>query len=1189
MLGLVPEGQPFSVLCMNLSGLLPLIEEALGGERLAKLVRKPSGSVTIGVPDGAKAALIALLAEQSDAPLVVVTARSNRALALVEELAAWLGGDERLHLFPRRASLPYERLPPDADAVRDRLRVLLLLAGRHDLPPIIVTPVQALAEATLSPQEMTSSLETLTTGDRLSPEPFLRRLSQRGYQFSPLVDTPGQAGRRGGIIDVFLPENDLPVRIELLGERIESLRLFDPDTQRTVRLVESAVIGPAREMLLPQPGAADLLAKLDFDDCKPEVAARYRDEIDLLAKGESFPDDVFYVPFLACCTLLDFMPENATLVLDELADIAAAEEEHDLQTIEIQDEMTARRELPKGLPFPQRPWPDLRQALEKRRGLVGLSRWAMPTGRQASGEERESSIRLPFAAAATYGGRLLDLSKDLAEASSRRQTTVVVSQQAARISEVLAEQDLFATPLSRVESPLPAGALAVVHGSLPDGWSISSDSHSLTLLTDAELFGFVKQRRFTRPPAGRRVDFLADLSPGDFVVHIEHGIAQFAGLTHLQSDGQVMPTGRQEREYLELRYAEGDRLFVPTDQVDRVSRYVGPGDQRPSLTRLSTQEWRRAKDRVQRAVRHLARELLALYAARRVLEGHAFAPDTPWQQELEASFPYVETPDQAAAMQEVEADMGNVRPMDRLVCGDVGYGKTEIAIRAAFKAVMDGMQVGVLVPTTVLAQQHYQTFCERLAGFPVRVEMLSRFRSDREQREAVRDLAAGSVDIVIGTHRLLQLDVSFHNLGLVVIDEEQRFGVAHKERLKQMRQQVDVLTLSATPIPRTLHMALGGIRDMSVMDTPPEDRLPIKTYVLEFDDHIARDAIHRELERKGQVYFVHNRVYNIESIAEKVRRLVPEAEVAVAHGQMPEDQLERVMLDFARGAVDVLVCSTIIESGLDIPNVNTIIINQADRLGLAQLYQLRGRVGRGASRAYAYLFYDRHRSLTEPAQKRLQAIFEATELGAGFQIALRDLEIRGAGNLLGAEQSGHIGAVGFDLYTRLLADAVGELKALQRGEKPPVPSTGLPPLAIDLPLVAHIPESYAPDLNLRLALYQRMTRVQHPQEADELAQELRDRFGPLPEPVETLLYVVRLRALAREAGVQSIQTEDGQIVLRMSHGLRLPQERLRRQLAEAAWVGPTSLRLSRARLGDGWRDALLRVMSTLAASTETDM
>ncbi len=1157
---------------MNLKGVLPLIEDALTAEGRLKA---PAGRLTVGAPDGAKAALVALLARQSDAPLLVVTAHANRAQALIEELAAWLGDDVRLHLFPRRAALPYERLAPDAEAVRDRLRVLALLAGRYDAPPIVVTPVQALAEATLSPDEMTGSLEALTAGGRLPPDQFRRRLVERGYQFSPLVDTPGQAGRRGGIIDVFPPENDLPLRIELLGERIESMRLFDPSTQRTVRLVDSSVIGPAREMLLPQPGAADLLAKLDFDGCKPEVAARFRDEVALLASGEGFPDDIFYVPFLARSSLLDHLPPNALLVLDELSDMATAEEELDRQIAEIEDEMTHRCELPRRLPFPQKPWPELREALTSRPGVVELSRWA-------SGEEREGGFRLPFTATSAYGGRLLELVKDLSDTSQRRQTTVIVSQQAARIAEVLSEHDLFATPVAAAESPLPAGALAVVHGSLPEGWSVRSpQGGGLTLLTDSELFGFVKQRRLTRPTAGRRVDFLADLSPGDFVVHIEHGIAEFAGLTRLQTDAQAVADGKQEREYLELRYAEGDRLFVPTDQVDRVSRYVGPGDQRPSLTRLGTQEWRRAKERVQRAVRNLARELLVLYASRNVLHGHAFSTDTTWQQELEASFPYVETPDQAAAMAEVKLDMESQRPMDRLVCGDVGYGKTEIAIRAAFKAVMDGMQVAMLVPTTVLAQQHFQTFCERLSGFPVRVEMLSRFRSDREQRDVVRDLAAGSVDVVIGTHRLLQSDVAFRDLGLVIIDEEQRFGVAHKERLKHMRQQVDVLTLSATPIPRTLHMALGGIRDMSVMDTPPEDRLPIKTYVLEFDEHFARDAMLRELERRGQVYFVHNRVFNIEGVADKLRRLVPEAEIAVGHGQMPEDQLERVMLDFARGAVDALVCTTIIESGLDIPNVNTIMINQADRLGLAQLYQLRGRVGRGASRAYAYLFYDRHRALNEPAQKRLQTIFEATELGAGFQIALRDLEIRGAGNLLGAEQSGHIGAVGFDLYTRLLADAVEGLKALERGEKPPTPSTALPPLAIDLPLVAHIPESYAPDLNLRLALYQRMTRVQHPKEVDDIAQELRDRFGPPPEPVQTLLYVVRVRTLAREAGVQSVQTEDGQIVLRMVQGRHLPQEQLRRQLPDGSWVGPTSVRLSRIRLGDGWRDALLGVMQRL--------
>jgi transcription-repair coupling factor (superfamily II helicase) len=585
---------------------------------------------------------------------------------------------------------------------------------------------------------------------------------------------------------------------------------------------------------------------------------------------------------------------------------------------------------------------------------------------------------------------------------------------------------------------------------------------------------------------------------------------------------------------------------------------------------------------VRRAVQDLAKELLELYAAREALPGHAFSPDTPWQHELEASFPYVETPDQLAAMREVKLDMERPRPMDRLVCGDVGYGKTEVAVRAAFKAVADGAQVAVLVPTTVLAQQHFQTFSRRLAAFPVRVEMLSRFRSEREQREIVQGLADGSIDIVIGTHRLLQKDVRFKNLGLVIVDEEQRFGVAHKERLKQMRREVDVLTLTATPIPRTLHMALSGIRDMSTIETPPEDRLPIKTYVTQFDERVVREAIIREIERGGQVYFVHNRVHNIEQVARKVRELVPEAEVLVAHGQMPEEQLERTMLRFVAGDADVLVCTTIIESGLDIPNVNTIIINQADRLGLSQLYQLRGRVGRGAVRAYAYLLYDRGRALSEAAQKRLQAIFEATELGAGFQIAMRDLEIRGAGNLLGAEQSGHIAAVGFDLYVRMLGEAVRRLQAVQRGEQPEPGDAQRPPVILDLPVSAFIPESYVPDLNVRLSVYQRMGEARTPEEVRALEEELKDRFGPPPRPVCELLFALTVRALARQARATAIQTEDGALVLRMEEGVDLRAAGL--APAPGLAVGHRMARLDLRVLGERWREALVQALERLAGA-----
>jgi transcription-repair coupling factor (superfamily II helicase) len=778
------------------------------------------------------------------------------------------------------------------------------------------------------------------------------------------------------------------------------------------------------------------------------------------------------------------------------------------------------------------------------------------------------------------------LAEELTATLRSGQQVIVVSTQAQRLSELLEEHDVFAKVAQSISEPrLGHGQLTIINGSLPHGWTIGDEGAGITLLTDAEVFGFTKQRRAPPRRGISRDAFLADLAQGEYVVHIEHGIAKFAGLVR-------RTVGDTEREYLELQYADGDRLFVPTEQVDRVSRYVGPGEHRPSLTRLGSQEWPRAKARVRRAVQELAGELLKLYAAREVATGYAFPPDTAWQTELEASFPYVETPDQVSVIRDVKRDMENERPMDRLVCGDVGYGKTEIAVRAAFKAVMEGMQVAILVPTTVLAQQHFTTFKQRLSGFPVKIEMLSRFRSDKDQRRIVGETASGEVDVVIGTHRLLQKDVSFKNPGLVIIDEEQRFGVVHKERLKQMRSQVDVLTLTATPIPRTLNMALTGIRDMSTIDTPPEERLPIKTYVTEFDEHLVREAIVREMERGGQVYFVHNRVHNIELTARKLRDLVPEANILIGHGQMPEDMLEQVMFDFTEGKADVLVCTTIIESGLDIPNVNTIIINHADKFGLAQLYQLRGRVGRGAARAYAYLLYEKHQALSEVAQRRLQAIFEATELGSGFQIALRDLEIRGAGNLLGAEQSGQIGAVGFDLYVRLLADAVEGLRALAKGEEPP-PSKMQPPITIDLPLAAYISESYVDDLNLRLSLYQRMAAAQADDAADDLQRELGDRFGAPPASVRNLLYIVRVRVLAKRAGIASVAREerDGRetIVIRAPDGRDLRDQlsaeaRRRLEHTDGVTIGRNQLRIDLELAADTWRDLLLEALGAAASA-----
>jgi len=640
--------------------------------------------------------------------------------------------------------------------------------------------------------------------------------------------------------------------------------------------------------------------------------------------------------------------------------------------------------------------------------------------------------------------------------------------------------------------------------------------------------------------------------------------------------------GDTEREYLEVEYQGGDRLFVPAQQVDRLTRYVGGEAHEVTLQRLGTADWAQIKARTRRAVEDIARDLLELYATREVVPGHAFASDNQWQLELEESFPYDETRDQLQALSEVKGDMEKPKPMDRLICGDVGYGKTEVALRAAFKAVMDGRQVAVLVPTTVLAQQHYYTFEERLRAFPVKVEMLSRFRTHQEQKGILEELEAGTIDIIIGTHRLIQRDVKFGNLGLLIVDEEQRFGVGHKERLKRLRREVDVLTLSATPIPRTLYMALTGVRDMSTINTPPEDRLPIRTQVVEYDEGLVRKAILRELDRGGQVFFVHNRVQGIYQMTQQLQRLVPEASFCVGHGQMDEGELARVMLDFAAGRYDVLVCTTIIESGLDIPNVNTIIINRADRFGLAQLYQLRGRVGRSANRAYAYLLYNRHQQLTPVAGRRLEALLEAAELGAGFQIAMRDLEIRGAGEMLGPEQHGHIVAVGFDLYCRMLAQAIKRLKAaVDSGQaaEPAALTAAEGGVVVDLPLSAHLPESYVADTALRLRLYRRLAEVGQPEEVEALQQELAERFGPLPAAVQNLLYLLRLKVLATRAGVAAVATEGHDVVLRFPDLLPPAVIQQAHRFGSRVAVGRNRLAIARE---ERWRELLVALLIVLA-------
>ncbi len=1043
---------------------------------------------------------------------------------LYEQVSVWLGSAD-VKLMPEADALPYERIVSDMPTALERLRVLSALANaqKDNKPPLAIIPATALIQKTASFAGFAAAFHMIKEEAVSDPLVLMKRWQSLGYTVESTVEIPGTMSRRGGIIDIFPPASDMPARLEFFGNTVESIRLYDPANQRSVKRIASITIGPATELLAPfaenGPRPEDILKTLDFTNCSEETRQSFIHELSELYRGQKTVSKEFYAPLFNQDSLLSYLPENTLLIIDEPLSIQRTIEDFDNKASELYKDGQEQGELPANFPLPYFNWDEIASSLEK------IPRLILSTFGTA---DKESTHQLNFKALTGYGGQLPNFIAKIKQMLAGRERLILVTHQANRLSELLGEADIIAPVLTEIKQTPQPGSLTLLQGLLNSGWSLQ-DTH---LFTDTEIFGFTKQQRLQKKRLVARHKIFADIQPDDYVVHIEHGIGKFFGFT-------VIRNNDMDREFLILQYAGGDKLYVPTDQVDRVSRYVGGGEQPPALSRLGTQEWMHTKEKVKEAVEEVAEDLLNLYASREVVPGFAYSKDTIWQRELEASFPYIETPDQITAQNEIKEDMEKTKPMDRLICGDVGYGKTEVAIRAAFKAVIDGKQVAVLVPTTVLAQQHFATFTERMKAFPVKIEMLSRFRTPKEQDRVVEALKNGTVDICIGTHRLLQKDVQFKNLGLLIIDEEQRFGVVHKEYLKKMRQEVDVLTLSATPIPRTLHMSLVGVRDMSTMETPPEDRLPVRTYVAEYDERLIRDAVLRELERNGQVFFVHNRVQSIEIMADKLRHLIPEARVTVGHGQMPEGELEKVTTEFMQGKADILVCSTIIESGLDMPNVNTLIINQADRFGLTQLHQLRGRVGRGATLAYAYLLFDKGKRLTAVAEKRLRTIYEATELGAGFSIAMKDLEIRGAGTLLGMRQSGQISAVGFNLYSQMLAAAVEKLKMQKSGVKQTPSTSKLPPPTIDLPLSALIPEDYIDDMVTRLELYQRMADISELKQIPILAQELNDRFGVPPKEVDNLLYILKIRALARDTGIESISNMDGEIIIQLFAGMQL--------------------------------------------------
>ncbi|HEY3522696.1 MAG TPA: transcription-repair coupling factor, partial [Candidatus Limnocylindrales bacterium] len=1107
------------------TGAFQSLVERLGPAGEAPRTRGRHAGLT-SAPHGAKTYLVAALALAARERICWVARDAEIGDRVADELTAWLGDSSAVVLEPRTA-LAYERseLVPDETAAR----VAALAAWRSGAARVLVASVQALVQHTLAPADLPSQTRTLRVGARVSQESLLRDLLDLGY--TPVLEVGGRGEfvRRGGLVDVFPPSGELPVRIELFGDEIDSLRAFDPTDQRTVRAVDDLTLLPATEFLAPATGPGAVRERLGPRRAKALPERLVGDLSRFEAADDSRAIDVgdaaeVWAPLLAPATGLDHLPPGTLVVLDEPGDVADAADFLWRQADERRAELTASADLPADWPSTYLPRRDWKAALVTARTLELTWESEPPESVAMASGALSSGDLFGWREPVLPPGRTATLDQALEHWRETRQRVVLASDQSARLAEILADAGHPTAVVHRVGEPPPAGAVGLVERSLNGGFE--GGPENLAFVTDRELFGSVRVRR---PKALRRVvprDILERLAPGDLVVHVDHGIARYERMLR-RSTG-----AGDERDYLELAFEAGDRIFLPVEQINRISRYAG--GERPQLSKLGGTEWLRTKQRVRKAVGDLARDLLELYAARSRARGHPFGQDTPWQGELEASFPYEETQDQLRAIVETKLDMEAGRPMDRLVVGDVGYGKTEVALRAAFKAIQDGLQVAVLVPTTVLAAQHLRTFSERFGAFPIQVRLLSRFVSPHEQRRTVDGLANGSVDLVIGTHRLLSKDVRFRSLGLVVVDEEQRFGVAAKERLKQLRREVDVLTLSATPIPRTLNLALAGIRDLSVIETPPEDRLPIQTRVAEASAGLVRDAILRELDRGGQVFFVHNRVETIEAQAEQLRRMLPNARIVVGHGQMAEGALEKVMLSFAEGEADVLVCTTIIESGLDIPNANTIIIDRADTLGLAQLYQLRGRVGRSARRAYAYLLYRRRERMSEEARKRLQAIFNASELGAGFQIALADLEIRGAGNILGGEQSGHMAAVGFDLYSRMLAEAVEDEKASFEGR---IAVHEPPQAVVDLPLEAHLPDDYVPDEAQKLELYRRLARARTPGDVAAFRQEVADRFGPMPAPVLRLAEVAELRLRAETAGVSSIAREAGQLVVRFGAGL----------------------------------------------------
>jgi len=1053
---------------------------------------------TLAVTTPAQAFVLAgLLRLGTRRPVLVVTPTGAGAAQLAHDLGVFTGnGTESassVSVFPAWETLPFERVSPEVHTMGRRLQLLWELggpdAGDGTGPGIVVAPVKAVLQR-LGPWRSAARPAVVGRGDRIVVDELVAELVGLGYRRESIVEHRGELAVRGGIVDVFPSTADEPVRIDLWGDEVDRLTRFDVADQRSTDDLDRVELYGCRELVADdamRTRAAGLVGSAPWG----------RHQWDRIADGQQFDGMESWLPWLVEGEelLCDLLGDDALVVLVEPRRVRDRAAELLDEESALADALADTWGLPDGVDAPRLHVPFDRLLADTTAAVVSL----VPTAEGPDVPLVESRGWEPILG---DGTRMASQVRQLTEAGYSVVLCTSTAGGAERLSGLLAEEGLL-VPVAGPADDLSVAGVRIVVAAVDRGFVLPGSR--VAVLAESDVTGRTRPHRQARTRA-RPVDgFFDDLAPGSYVVHRQHGVARYGGMV-------TRTMGGATRDYLLLEYKGGDRLYLPTDQIELLTPYAG-GDS-PSVNRLGGSEWQKARSKARAAVHEIAEELVALYRRRLEVPGHAFGPDTPWQAELESSFPFVETSDQLQAIEDVKADMERPQPMDRLVCGDVGFGKTEVALRAVFKAVQDGYQAAVLVPTTLLASQHAQTFADRVAPFPLKVALLSRFLTNAQAGEVLAGLADGSVDVVVGTHRLLGQDVTFRKLGLLVVDEEQRFGVSHKESIKAMAEGVDVLTLTASPIPRTLEMALTGIRDLSMVNTPPAARRPILTHVGEFEEAAASEAIRRELLREGQVFYVHNRVQDIDATADRVRKMAPEARVAIAHGQMDEGTLEQVVLDFWQGEYDVLVCMTIVESGIDMPTVNTLVVDRADLLGLGQLHQLRGRVGRAGMRAYAYLFHPADRILSETAYERLRTIGDHTELGSGFKIALRDLQIRGAGNLLGRDQSGHIAAIGYDLYVQMVSEAVSELK----GEPRPQPID----LSVDLPDAAHLPPDYVEAEDVRLEAYRRLSAVRTVDEVEDVRAEWADRFGPLPAPAAALLEVALLRVECLRLGVDDL-------------------------------------------------------------------